>query len=159
MPITQPPKQITVNDIIHSDERVIQLKKIYQEHQNQKNELILNISHVEADIIKTMGAFEFLNDFQETNEAKKELLPTFRVLITKKRQMIDAIKAEDKTMEDTTNDFNKLAQEIVKDLQKQFKGPVSAESCPESAPDDATGCAGCSECQGECKGHNEQSSV
>lgn len=158
---TNQPHQVTVNDIIHSDERVIQLKKTYQEFANKKNQLIFDISHVEAEIIKTMGAFEYLNQFapEDVVNEKNNLLPTFRTLITKKNNIIKEIAVQDNGMKGTEATFNKLADEIVKDLQKQFRQPGTAscpesgESCPESAPEDEC-CGGCNECKcHEAEGH------
>jgi hypothetical protein len=156
MPIQQPPRQVTVNDIINSDERVVALKKTYHEFANKKNALILAISRVEADIIKTMGAFEYLNNFTDILEAQTELLPKFRGYVQQKQALIEEIKTQDIGMENATKQFQVLQGEIIKELQAQFSGPGTA-SCPESCescPDDT--CA-CGECHGECKGHNDQS--
>ena len=140
MPISSGPRQVTVNDIIHADERVVALKKKYQEAQNKKNQKVLDISYVESDIIKTMGAFEYLNNFNEVDEARADLLPEFRRLITRKHILIEEIRDEERAMEEYTQTFNKLADEIVKDLQRQFgqsgSAPESGESAPEvSAPE------------------------
>lgn len=160
MPITQPPRQVTVNDIINSDERVVALKKTYHEFANKKQELILAISRVEADIIKTMGAFEYLNGFDDAHVAQNELLPKFRALIAQKNLLIEAIKAQDAGMEGTTKQFQVLQQEIIKELQAQFTQPGSAESCPESAPTNESAPDG--ECHGDCgdcKCHKEGEDV
>ena len=139
---TGQPKQVTVSDIIHADQRVIELKKVYAGFQNKKNEIILDLSRVEADIIKTMGAFEYLNKFSEIDEAQKELLPEFRRLITRKNVLIEEVKNAETALENCTTTFNKLAEQIVADLKKQFRQPQSAESCPESCPD-CDGNCGC----------------
>ena len=145
MPTGQP-KQVTVSDIIHADQRVIELKKVYAGFQNKKNEIILDLSRVEADIIKTMGAFEYLNKFSEIDEAQKELLPEFRRLITRKNVLIEEVKNAETSLEQCTDTFNKLAEQIVADLKKQFRQPQSAESCPESCPD----------CDGNCGCHTKE---
>lgn len=139
---TGQPKQVTVNDIIHADNRVIELKKVYAGFQNKKNEIILDLSRVEADIIKTMGAFEYLNKFTEIEDAQKELLPEFRRLITRKNVLIEEVKNAETSLEHCTDTFNKLAEQIVADLKKQFRQPQSAESCLESCPD-CDGNCGC----------------
>lgn len=144
-------QRVTVKDIVDADERVIKLKKMYQDLMNNKNQLILEISRVEADIIANMGAFTYLNNFNDIDEAQKELLPKFRILITKKRTIIDTIKNTEIGMKDLEKHYDKIAQDIVKELQKQFKQPETA-SCPESAPD---GIRVCTKCDGECKGHQE----
>ena len=51
---------MTIQEFIEKDPRIQEMKKRGQAMVNQKNQLIMEISHIEADIIKLMGQFESL---------------------------------------------------------------------------------------------------
>jgi benzoyl-CoA reductase/2-hydroxyglutaryl-CoA dehydratase subunit BcrC/BadD/HgdB len=112
-----------------------------------KNNFILDISRVEADIIKTMGAFEYLNEFVHTEEAKSELLARFLPLVVSKNNLIKKIDEQDKLMEATTKTFESLANSIVEDLKKAASAIEKQVSSQESAPES---CLGCPQCDGPC---------
>lgn len=133
MPMQGQPRQVTVNDIIHADPRVVAIKQEYTKVQNEENEDILKLSYAEADKIANMGAFKYLNNYDEVEEARKELLPEFRKLITQIHILIENLKDKRMLKEELTNKFNKLAEEIVEDLKKKFRPhPESSESGLES---------------------------
>ena len=49
-----------VNEILNKDPRITELKKTYQSLLARKSELIMVLSQIEANIIKTMGSYETL---------------------------------------------------------------------------------------------------
>lgn len=156
-------KPVTVNDIIQADPRVKELKKNFQGFQQKKNEHVFAISHVEAEIIALMGAFEYLNNFTETDEERVKLLDKFLPLIEKKDNLISLMVEQDINMKNTEEEFKSVADSIVKELQdmkKKYESRFeSTESCPESSPvcSCGKGCACstkehqiCDHCQGIC---------
>lgn len=156
MPEQPQQRQITVNDIIHSDERVINLKKEYNGYLNQKNDLIIAVAHAESNIIYTMGAFEYLNAFTDTDDARADLLKKFMPYVIEKARLVKAIDEKDKLMEATTKRFEDLANSIVEDLKKAMEHPQAPtnQSAPESAPDPVPStdiCANCNYSKNYCR--------
>jgi hypothetical protein len=132
----QPGRPMTVNDVIHADERVVNLKKQFQEHQEDKNRLVLQLAYVEADIIKEMGAFEYLNNFTDTDEARLELSKRFPALTQQKAILIRGVSHKDKLMQECEESFKKLADSIVADLQKKVEEMrKQMEKASQSAPE------------------------
>lgn len=145
-------KPLTVNDIIHGDERTIQLKKEYNEYAQAKNNAILDISRVEADIIKEIGAVEYVESLlvgeqnisapdlelvESLKNEKARLVAKFNQLILDKSKWITFIALQDKNMEGCTERFNKLADSIVEELKATAKRMQEGINVPaeQSAPD------------------------
>jgi hypothetical protein len=49
-----------IQDILDKDPRIVEMKQQYQVLINRKNQTIIDISHIEADIIKLSGSYEIL---------------------------------------------------------------------------------------------------
>lgn len=143
---TENSKPLTVNDFIHSDPRIIELKKEYNDCISKKNQFILDVARAEADIIYTMGAFEYLNNFKDTEDAHVELLAKFNPLILIKSKLIQDISDMDKKMEETTGRFEALANAIVEELKKKADELIKAKTENEPPkPEDNKTC----ECVGD----------
>ena len=157
MPAQPQQKPITVNDIVHSDPRVLELKKQYNAIAKLKNELILQISYIEADIIATMGAFEYLNAFTEVEEARAELMEKFRPLIVKKQGLIEEIASQDIAMDEKTKAFETLANQIVEDLKKAVNSASKVLGVKEGTPDECPTdlCTNCQYTKEYCKCEKE----
>jgi hypothetical protein len=61
---------MNIQTLIDQDPRIVDLRKQYQELIARKNQLIMDISHVEADIIKASGTYETI-----AQEVVKKFVP------------------------------------------------------------------------------------
>lgn len=154
-----PQKQVTIQDIIQSDPRVVQLKKEYNELVQKRNALILDISFCESDIIRKMGQFEIVDPSLDV-DLYSHLKSEFIKLSAQKHNLILTIAGGEKEMQKKQGEFEFLAEVIVDELKAQVgvgQQPQSGEFKPgeeeenhhcECNPDNHECCDECQGCTG-----------
>lgn len=123
--MSEQPK-LTVNDIIHNDERVVKIKQEYNQLAHKKNQLILELSNIESDIMKTMGKYELMsgydcNEVTAMDNTKYYLvLDNFKTLAREKAMVIEAVKQIEQGIILKEKSFETLANLIVEELKARL---------------------------------------